>query len=409
MSAHHEALELVRKRCPGWAYAVLRQHNEDAENKPPPSPRPASAAATAGTVDALWKWGKEQLPLAVCLKDGTSMAAEDPASFRMALRVAYEVDRLPPAVRGKDGTTLVLSKQDITGLLHIVPPKGPEHPLVAMVGLHPTAIDAARSEPFSGPDGRYLTDHYLTPLGLTKAEVLLAHALPVAGEVSDEELLHWVGWAQKELGRHQPRVVIALGKQAKDHLGELAHFTLPHPASVRKSGDTAQLLRKLKQVKERLVALKEQVAKVHVAKADEEKRIVYGVVLDGYQFDSQGDWVPPSDIEATAHDYMEKSRVVNLQHESKADAVVVESWLWPYPSSEDYKKAMAGEAHSAYAAKFGTDVVHSGAWVMGTKILDDDTWAKIQDGSITAYSIGGTGMRAPTTAKSMPEVTFINA
>lgn len=132
---------------------------------------------------------------------------------------------------------------------------------------------------------------------------------------------------------------------------------------------------------------------VPIAKIDEEKRIVYGVALDPYQVDAQDDWIPPKEIEETAHRWMEKSRVIGYRHYTKADAIPVESYLFPYPSQEDWENAMEGKPHKAFEMKFGNEVIHSGAWVIGTKILSDDLWKQVKDGEITAYSIGGVGAR----------------
>jgi len=78
----------------------------------------------------------------------------------------------------------------------------------------------------------------------------------------------------------------------------------------------------------------------------------------------------------------------------------------PYPSREDYDNAMANEPHKAYTMPFGDDVVHSGSWVLGTK-LGDAEWAKVKAGELNAYSIGGYGNRKKTAKSSMPQVEFV--
>jgi hypothetical protein len=151
---------------------------------------------------------------------------------------------------------------------------------------------------------------------------------------------------------------------------------------------------------------------VDIRKADPVKRIVYGVVLDPYgkngaEFDAHNDWNPPAEIERTAHAYLKESRVVGLQHQKKADAAVVESWVEQYPDREQYLAAMRGEDHKVYRRSFGTDVLHSGAWVMGVQ-LGPDEWKLYEDGKITAFSPGGFGNRKPITREQMPKVTFID-
>ena len=146
---------------------------------------------------------------------------------------------------------------------------------------------------------------------------------------------------------------------------------------------------------------------VPILKADSEKQIVYGVVLDPYQVDAHKDWISPKTIEETAHGWMAKSRVIGFNHEKKANAQAVESWLVPYPTSADYKNAMDWKDHKAYTFPLGNDVVHSGSWVLGTK-LSDDEWKRVQSGEINAYSIGGFGARRETTFQEMPKVEFLD-
>jgi hypothetical protein len=63
--------------------------------------------------------------------------------------------------------------------------------------------------------------------------------------------------------------------------------------------------------------------------------------------------------------------------------------------------------HKAYTFPLGNDVVHSGSWVLGTK-LSDDEWKRVQSGEINAYSIGGFGARRETTFQEMPKVEFLD-
>lgn len=142
-----------------------------------------------------------------------------------------------------------------------------------------------------------------------------------------------------------------------------------------------------------------------ILKIDEEKRVVYGVVLDPYIVDTQGDWSPPSEVEKTAHGWMEISRTIGLRHKAEANAIPVESFLMPYPSDDDYKRAMGNRPHRVIKFKFGSGFVHSGSWVLGTKIRDEPTWVLVKSGELGSYSIGGHGERTEITTKAMPEVT----
>jgi hypothetical protein len=147
--------------------------------------------------------------------------------------------------------------------------------------------------------------------------------------------------------------------------------------------------------------------RVGIYKADESKRIVYGVVLDPYIIDAHDDYLSPAVIEETAHDFLSESRVVGLDHNGAADgAKVVESWIQPYPTPEDYKAAIEGKPHKAYAQSFGDDVVRSGSWVLGVK-LTPELWSRVQSGELNGFSIGGYGQREDMAEGEMPEVEFI--
>ncbi|MAB56871.1 MAG: hypothetical protein CL524_04900 [Aequorivita sp.] len=147
--------------------------------------------------------------------------------------------------------------------------------------------------------------------------------------------------------------------------------------------------------------------RVPILKADAEKKIVYGIVLDPYQIDSQDDWISPQAIEETAHDWLAKSRIIGFDHTKEADAYPVESSIIPYPSSEDYQNAIQNKPHRAFRMPFGDDVAHSGSWVLGTK-LGDSEWDKVKSGELNAYSIGGYGKREPMSQSEMPKVEFID-
>ncbi len=144
-----------------------------------------------------------------------------------------------------------------------------------------------------------------------------------------------------------------------------------------------------------------------IVKADADKRIIYAVVLDPYQFDTHQDWIPPHEIEETAHRWFAESRLVSLQHKGPTASYAVESWVEAYPSKQDYRAAMAEEPHQAYRRKFGSDTIHSGAWIIGTKLCDAD-WEKYEDGEIDAYSVEGFGRREKVSRSAMPKVNFVD-
>lgn len=111
--------------------------------------------------------------------------------------------------------------------------------------------------------------------------------------------------------------------------------------------------------------------------SDDDKRLVYGVVLEPDSFDLHEDLLSFDTIEKAAHNYLITSRVVGDNHLTKAEAEVVESFLAPV----DYT--------------LGEELVRKGSWVMVVKVHDDDLWQGIKKGEYTGFSIGGVGRRVP--------------
>jgi len=146
---------------------------------------------------------------------------------------------------------------------------------------------------------------------------------------------------------------------------------------------------------------------VGIYKADDEKRIVYGVVLDPTELDAHDDFLSPAVIEETAHDFLESSRTIGLDHNGNAEgATVVESYIERYPSEEDYRLAIDGKPHRSFRTRFGEDFVTSGSWVLGVR-LPPELWSKVKNGELNAFSIGGVGTREDLGAGEMPTIEFI--
>lgn len=317
-----------------------------------------------------------------------------------------------------------------------VPTRGPVGAPILFVGTATTKLDAARREPLAGPVGATFREEVLAPLGLRPESVAVTNLVPVvqAGEPDAFDLAVWRAWIDGEIRRVRPALVVALGKAARETLGERADFALPHPSALRKGDTRGEVARKVKAIRK---ALTEKAGTstnsgtsggvpipgtadatssradsgadraVRVAKADRAKQVVYGVVLDPYVVDTQNDWTPPAEIEQAAHRWLAESRTVGLIHEGKAKAVPVESYMVPYPSEEDYARAMRGEPHRAARMKLGEQEVASGAWVLGVRVDDADTWAKVDAGELDAFSIGGFSERTRTTRAAMPKVEFV--
>lgn len=105
--------------------------------------------------------------------------------------------------------------------------------------------------------------------------------------------------------------------------------------------------------------------------------VVYGIVLRAGIADLQGDVMSKEDIAKACHDYMEEYRSINVGHKDDIDACPVECWIAKEPG-------MLGKR------KYG-----EGDWLMGTRINDPETLAKVNTGLLKSYSIEGEGVRVP--------------
>lgn len=112
-----------------------------------------------------------------------------------------------------------------------------------------------------------------------------------------------------------------------------------------------------------------------ILKRNDEKQLVYGIVLEPETVDAQGDIMARDEIENTAHIYLKRSRIVGNNHLMKADASVVQSYIAPTNFS------LNGEQ------------VIKGSWVLVVKIEDGELWKQVKAGQYNAFSIGGYGKR----------------
>lgn len=104
----------------------------------------------------------------------------------------------------------------------------------------------------------------------------------------------------------------------------------------------------------------------------EKKRLVYGIVYEPYKVDAQGDWANEETIERAAHRWLAESRNMKEMHQYNTEKVVpVESYIAP----GDFR--------------LGSQEVKKGSWILVSKILDEDIWAKVERGEYTGYSLGG--------------------
>lgn len=117
-----------------------------------------------------------------------------------------------------------------------------------------------------------------------------------------------------------------------------------------------------------------------VLKADDEARVVYGIVLEPDVEDSQGDVVSKEDVELAAHRYLyQQGLAIGDQHAKMAPETVrpVESYIAPC----DFE--------------MGGQVVKAGSWVLAAHVPDDNLWEQVKKGHKGAWSVGGSGKRSP--------------
>jgi uracil-DNA glycosylase family 4 len=313
-------------------------------------------------------------------------------------------------------------------LKNIIPSAGNPNCEIAFVGASPGRIEKLRREPLVGPSGETFNDQYLAPLGLSRKEVFITNAVPTllldqkgnVREPTSEEIDTWHEWLMGELERANPKVIVALGKIARKALDGEADFIVPHPMAIRRFGDSGEVGRKIKQIRTKLDEINKGLpglGDVHIPttnwrrlkkadaniwdnpgkepipikisgseesgiyadiiKADNDKHLVYGVVLEPGSVDAQNDTIGPEEIERAAHVYLQDSRIIGNSHKAKARATVVESYIAPIDFT------------------LGGQKVTKGTWIMTVKINDDKLWQEVKDGKFNGFSIGGFSRRIP--------------
>ncbi len=113
---------------------------------------------------------------------------------------------------------------------------------------------------------------------------------------------------------------------------------------------------------------------VPIAKYDEEKGMVYGIVYAPDDTDSQGDFATAPEIEKAAYAFMKSTnaRQIDKNHsEIPENAFVAESWII--------------KDHDALFPK-----EKQGAWAVGIKLESDELKKQVKDGEIEGLSMAGT-------------------
>jgi hypothetical protein len=124
----------------------------------------------------------------------------------------------------------------------------------------------------------------------------------------------------------------------------------------------------------------EKAWEAEIIEKQDEKRIVYGVVLRPNVPDLQNDIYNDDEVEKAAHRFMIASRKADWMHGqtlSHNDAIPVESYIVP-----------ADVLTNGYQLK-------KGDWVVGMHVPNLDYWEKIKKGEARSFSIKGVGRRTP--------------
>lgn len=117
-----------------------------------------------------------------------------------------------------------------------------------------------------------------------------------------------------------------------------------------------------------------------VEKADEDRNIVFGVVLEPDSVDAQGDTIDPEEIERASHLWLARFQDRGLQHEKIVNSKVeiYESYISPTDLT------------------LGGQKVKKGTWLLMLHVLDKDLWSEIKSGKFTGFSMGGFARRVRT-------------
>jgi len=177
-----------------------------------------------------------------------------PDSSRDAYTVAQAVD----LARRGHVLKVEVGKED-------VPLWGKEGTQIAFVAASPNEAERSRREPMVASQGEIFKRLYLEPAGLKKEEVAILYLVPQVlyekGQPrapSELEVEAWTGHLMQKLFEINPRVIVALGKQAGAALEGLADCTMPHPAAVNRHGDSGEVARKIKQVMAKVQTAKQE-------------------------------------------------------------------------------------------------------------------------------------------------------
>jgi uracil-DNA glycosylase family 4 len=265
---------------------------------------------------------------------------------------------------------------------------------VAFVGASPSRLDAIRGRVYCGPVGKTLQMEYIDRLDVTPEEVWLGNIVPEYLEDENgnprqpttEEIAKHFESFKEEMARVKPIAIVALGKAAHKALGDMAAEWMPHPRAIKMWGNSGEVERKLERVAKNIKdALQVAVSKsddgsmFNVLKTDEERQIVYGVVMEPDTYDTDFNWTTSDEIEKAAHFFMQHGVGIDKEHTRQdIDAAVVESYVAPADFEMDGKS------------------VAKGSWIMAVHIKDTGEWEALKSDGRLQFSIDALALIDPT-------------
>lgn len=121
--------------------------------------------------------------------------------------------------------------------------------------------------------------------------------------------------------------------------------------------------------------------KSDVIKLDEEERMVYGwasVITENGEpvIDRQGDVIKAPALTKAVTKFMEEVRVGKAMHEGEQIGQVIHSW----PVTDEISKSVGIESNRE-------------GWLVAFKVHDENIWKKVKSGELSAFSIGGKGVK----------------
>ncbi|HGH7177583.1 TPA: XkdF-like putative serine protease domain-containing protein [Bacillus wiedmannii] len=128
-----------------------------------------------------------------------------------------------------------------------------------------------------------------------------------------------------------------------------------------------------------------------LTKADDPKKLVYGVVYEPGIEDAHQDFMTSEEIEKAAHAFLKDARDIDNQHNFIPGAgELVESYIAP----DDLE--------------INEQTILKGSWVIVTKATDE-VWEQIQNGEITGYSMAGSAEVEEQEAVSKSETGVVKS